>query len=52
VKTVRRITTELRPVVLDYLASGAMPRKMLKSSSGRNRLIVSDKGVNQYLKAY
>jgi len=38
--------------VLDYLASGEVPQKVLKSTFCRNRLIIKDKGVNQFLKAY
>jgi hypothetical protein len=38
--------------VLDYLASGEVPQKLLKSTFHRNKLIIKDKGVNQYQKAY
>ena len=38
--------------VLNYLATGEIPQKLLKSFSVRDRLIITDKGVHQYLKAY
>jgi C-terminal processing protease CtpA/Prc len=37
--------------VLNYLAGGA-PQKMLKSGSASSRLILTEKSVGQYLKAY
>jgi carboxyl-terminal processing protease len=38
--------------VLDYINNGALPLKSAKSEAGRSRIIETDRGINQYLKAY
>jgi C-terminal processing protease CtpA/Prc len=38
--------------ILDYIAGGIVPLKSARATEGINRLIGSDKGIGQYLKAY